>query len=38
VLENLDGEGNPVGHERNVYQLVATDDGTRRIAVTGPLD
>jgi hypothetical protein len=38
VLENLDSEGNPVGHERNAYQLVTTADGTRRIAVTTPLD
>jgi hypothetical protein len=38
VLENLDSEGNPVGHERNAYQVVTTEDGTRRIAVTTPLD
>src|SRR5215216_899620 len=38
VLENLDSESNPVGHERNAYQIVTTEDGTRRIAVTTPLD
>jgi hypothetical protein len=38
VLENLDGEGRPVGQERNAYQVVTVADGTRRIAVTTPLD
>jgi hypothetical protein len=38
VLENLDAEGRPVGQERNAYQVVTVADGTRRIAVTTPLD
>ena len=38
VLENLDGAGSPVGQERNAYQVVTAPDGTRRIAVTTPLD
>ena len=38
VLENLDGEGRPVGQERNAYQVVTVADGTRRIAVTTPID
>ena len=38
LLENLDAEGRPVGSERNAYQVVTTPDGTRRIAVTTPLD
>ncbi len=38
VLENLDGWGSPVGHERNAYQVVTAPDGTRRIAVSTPLD
>jgi hypothetical protein len=38
VLENLDGEAQPVGQERNAYQVVTLGDGTRRIAVTTPLD
>jgi hypothetical protein len=37
-LENLDDDGRPVGRERNAYQLVTGEDGTRRIAVTTPLD
>jgi hypothetical protein len=28
----------PVGKERNAYQVVTVRDGTRRIAVTTPLD
>ena len=38
VLENLDAAGSPVGRERNAYQVVTAADGTRRIAVTTPLD
>ena len=38
VLENLDQHGAPVGKERNAYQIVTLPDGTRRIAVTTPLD
>jgi hypothetical protein len=38
VLENLDPSGSPVGQERNAYQVVTLPDGTRRIAVTTPLD
>ena len=38
VLENLDAAGSPVGTERNAYQVVTLPDGTRRIAVTTPLD
>jgi hypothetical protein len=38
VLENLDTSGSPVGQERNAYQVVTLPDGTRRIAVTTPLD
>ena len=38
VLENVDGDGNLVDRERNAYQVVTTPDGTRRIAVTTPLD
>ena len=38
VLENLDAEGNLVDRERNAYQVVTGPDGTRRIAVTTPLD
>jgi hypothetical protein len=38
VLENLDGSGFPVGVERNAYQVVTVPDGTRRIAVSTPLD
>ncbi len=38
VLENLDQSGSPVGQERNAYQVVTLADGTRRIAVSTPLD
>jgi hypothetical protein len=38
VLENLDGRGAAVGLERNAYQVVNASDGTRRIAVSTPLD
>ena len=38
VLENLDGAGSPVGRERNAYQVVTAPDGSRRIAVSTPLD
>jgi hypothetical protein len=38
VLENLDGSGTPAGIERNAYQVVTVTDGTRRIAVSTPLD
>lgn len=38
VLENLDRAGSPVGRERNAYQVVTASDGTRRIAVSTPLD
>jgi hypothetical protein len=38
VLENLDEDGAAVGIERNAYQIVTTSDGTRRIAVSTPLD
>jgi hypothetical protein len=38
ILENLDRSGSPVGQERNAYQVVTLPDGTRRIAVTTPLD
>jgi hypothetical protein len=38
VLENLDTSGSPVGQERNAYQVVTLPDGTRRIAVSTPLD
>lgn len=38
VLENLDGNGAPVGLEHNAYQLITTAEGTRRIAVSTPLD
>jgi hypothetical protein len=38
VLENLDRSGSPVGQERNAYQVVTLPGGTRRIAVTTPLD
>ena len=37
-LENLDQTGQPVGIERNAYQVVTLPDGTRRIAVSTPLD
>ena len=38
VLENLDEAGAPVGQEHNAYQVVTAQDGTRRIAVSTPLD
>jgi hypothetical protein len=38
VLENLDDSGATVGRERNAYQVVTAEDGTRRIAVSTPLD
>lgn len=38
VLENLDGSGAPADLERNAYQLITAADGTRRIAVSTPLD
>jgi hypothetical protein len=38
VLENLDKAGSPVGEERNAYQVVTLPDGSRRIAVSTPLD
>jgi hypothetical protein len=38
ILENLDQSGSPVGQERNAYQVVTLADGTRRIAVSTPLD
>jgi hypothetical protein len=38
VLQNLDGNGAPAGQERNAYQVVTAADGTRRIAVSTPLD
>jgi hypothetical protein len=38
VLENLDANGTPVSTERNAYQVITASDGTRRIAVSTPLD
>ena len=38
VLENLDKSGSQVSQERNAYQVVTAADGTRRIAVSTPLD
>jgi hypothetical protein len=38
VLENLDSSGSIVGQERNAYQVVTLADGSRRIAVSTPLD
>jgi hypothetical protein len=38
VLENLDSNGAPAGIEHNAYQLITASDGTRRIAVSTPLD
>jgi len=39
VLDNLDEVGRSVSQERNAYQVVVTTpDGSRRIAVTTPLD
>lgn len=37
-LINLDQSGSEVGEERNAYQVVTLPDGSRRIAVTTPLD
>jgi hypothetical protein len=38
ILENFDESGAPVGIEHNAYQIVTIADGTRRIAVSTPLD
>ena len=38
VLENLDSNGAAAGIEHNAYQLITAPDGTRRIAVSTPLD
>jgi hypothetical protein len=38
VLENLDETGVTVDREHNAYQVVTAPDGTRRIAVSTPLD
>jgi hypothetical protein len=38
VLENLDASGSAVGVENNAYQVVTGPDGSRRIAVSTPLD
>jgi hypothetical protein len=38
LLENLDHSGAAVGVERNAYQVITLADGTRRIAVSTPLD
>jgi hypothetical protein len=38
VLENLDDSGAGMGLEHNAYQVVTAADGTRRIAVSTPLD
>ena len=38
ILENLDKSGSLVGQERNAYQVITLPDGTRRIAVSTPLD
>jgi len=38
ILENLDESGASVGIEHNAYQVVTIEDGTRRIAVSTPLD
>ncbi|RRQ29717.1 hypothetical protein DK926_02320 [Rhodococcus sp. Eu-32] len=38
LLENLGADGDPVGVERNAYQVVMGADGMRRIAVSTPLD
>ncbi|NLG70711.1 MAG: hypothetical protein GX495_01540 [Chloroflexi bacterium] len=37
-LVNFDQSGAEVGEERNAYQVVTLPDGSRRIAVTTPLD
>ena len=38
VLENLDESGLPLDREHSAYQVVTAPDGTRRIAVSTPLD
>jgi hypothetical protein len=38
VFENLDASGSAVGQENNAYQVVTAPDGSRRIAVSTPLD
>ena len=38
VLENLDESGLPLNWEHGAYQVVTAPDGTRRIAVSTPLD
>lgn len=38
ILENQDKSGKAVGEERNAYQVITLSDGTRRIAVSTPLD
>lgn len=38
VLENLDASGAAVGQEGNAYQVVTAPNGTRKIAVSTPLD
>jgi hypothetical protein len=38
ILENLDESGSSVGQEHNAYQVVTLPDGSRRIAVSTPLD
>jgi hypothetical protein len=38
ILENLDEDEASVGIEHNAYQVVTIEDGTRRIAVSTPLD
>lgn len=38
TLVNLDKSGSPAGEEYNAYQVVTLPDGTRRIAVSTPLD
>ena len=38
VLENLDESGLPLNREHSAYQVVTAPDGTRRIAVSTPLD
>ena len=38
VLENLDESGLSLNREHSAYQVVTAPDGTRRIAVSTPLD
>lgn len=38
VFENLDASGSAAGLENNAYQVVTAPDGSRRIAVSTPLD